>query len=579
MCNKRALRLGAIGTAISAILALSYPPPNNLYVAASVALLSACFLATELYLLPRVRTFNDLDALVVGYCAPVLGAQLFSLWCFPELEVATGVGCMVVLSALLYHSALIMTIYIAVTIASWTLLKWVMTDLPSPNEALQLLLVSPLVAFVARQSMVNTLNSLYAAGDRERLTVQELRATLEKLQEETSRREKTEAQLLHVQKTEGLGLMAAGIAHDFNNTLAAINSFAEVIEMASNEKFVQNHATEIVKAVKQASAVCREMLVYAGKSTSQLTLVELVALTKDMRPLLQASCGVSKRIKIIANGTDATILGNAAQLQQVLLNLVNNAADAIHENGDIEITVAKLTMLDELDPISNYSFVSTDHEGEFVSLTISDSGVGMGQDTIRQMFDPYFTTKGTGHGFGLSNVLGIAKSHNASLTVRSQPRQGTTVCLYFPSVNSDPATQAETATPTESSSNVVSKAKVLLVDDDSLVRDSLAEILIFQGWDVVKASSGQMAIELVKQSPDFVALIIDFSMPHMNGYETLKGIRDLGCSAPAILCSGHISDPEQSTILEQFQGFLAKPFHRLELEEMLHRITKRELAS
>ncbi len=118
-------------------------------------------------------------------------------------------------------------------------------------------------------------------------------------------------------------------------------------------------------------------------------------------------------------------------------------------------------------------------------------------------------------------------------------------------------------------------AKILLVDDDKLVRDSLAEILTFHGWEVVKANSGQAAVELVSQSKDFAALIIDFNMPNMNGSETLIGIRGLGCQAPAILCSGHISDPAQATVLEQFQGFLAKPFHRLELEEVLQRLTNR----
>lgn len=572
LCNKRALRVGAIGTAIAAIVALSYPPPNNIYVAVATALLSLCFLMVERYVLPRILTFQALDVLVAGYCTPILGVQLLSLWCFPDVEVATGVGCMVVLSALLYHSTIVMMTYILVAVSSWFSLKLAIANFPSPNEAIQLLLIAPLVAFVARQAISSALNSLYAAGIRERNTVQELRATLEKLREETRLREITEAQLIHAQKTEGLGLMAAGVAHDFNNTLAAINSFAEVIGMATQEKDVRNHASEIVKAVKQASAVCREMLVYAGKSTSQLQPVELVELTKNMRPLLQASCGVATNINILTTEPIATVRGNAAQLQQVLLNLVNNAADAIPEKGNIEITVSRQASVESADLTAEYSFVSTDHQGEFVSLTISDSGIGMGRDTIRQMFDPYFTTKGTGHGFGLSNVLGIAKSHNASLTVQSELGQGTTIRLFFPSIEVDSAPRPAPPQVPDIDVSVKKNSQILLVDDDNLVRDSLAEILMFHGWDVVKADSGQAAIELVKHTQGFAALIIDFCMPNMNGSETLKGIRDLGCHSPAILCSGHISDPAQDAVLDQFQGFLAKPFHRLELEETLQRI-------
>ncbi len=579
MCNKRALRVGAVCTAVAAVLSLGYPPPNNLVVAASVALLSLCFLLIECWVLPLVRTNRQLDTLVAGYCTPVLGVQLLSLWCFPEVEVATGAGCMVVLAALLYHSTVVMAVYIATTVISWYLLKCAVTGLPSWNEALQLLLVAPLVAFIARHALTHALDSLYLAGIRERLTVQELRATVEKLHKETDLRESTEAQLLHAQKVKGLGLMAAGVAHDFNNTLAAIHSFAEIIGVASNEKQIQSHATEIIKAVQQASAVCREMLVYAGKSTSELTPVELVELTKNLRPLLQASVGLENNISIVSTEPTATVLGNAAQLQQVLLNLVSNSAEAIRDRGTIEITVGRQPSLQQLNHCVDYSFVSTNHDGEFISLTISDTGIGMGEDTIRQMFDPYFTTKGTGHGFGLSNVLGIAKSHNATLTVQSELGQGTTVSLYFPSFATDGKPQFEPNRISESPASDQRSARVLLVDDDNLVRESLAEILLFHGWDVVKASSGQTAIELVKQSGEFAALIIDFSMPNMNGSQTLKAIRELGCHAPAILCSGHISDPAQSSVLEQFQGFLAKPFHRLELEEALHRITNRELAT
>lgn len=574
ICNRRTLRLGSITIGLAAIVAIGYPPPNNFYVAGCVAVLSMLFFLTERFVLTRIRTFQQLDLLVIGYCLPILGTQLFSLWCFPDVEVATGVGCMVVLSALLYHSTRLMMTYIVVTVTSWILLKWAITDPPSSNEALQVLLVAPLMAFIARQAMQDAWSSLYAAGVRERLTVQELRTTLEKLREQTRLREKTEMQLIHAQKTEGLGLMAVGVAHDFNNTLAAINSFAEVISMASKDKLIQGHANEIQNAVKQASAVCREMLVYAGKSTSQLAPVELVELTQNMRPLLQASCWMATNIRILTSAPIATVRGNAAQLQQVLLNLVTNAADAIPEKGNIDISVARLPMLKNLDPAAEFSFVATDHQGEFVSLTISDSGIGMGPDTIRQMFDPYFTTKGTGHGFGLSNVLGIAKSHNATLTVQSEPGQGTTVSLYFPIHEFDTKPNLENiSTELAKPQSTRLKRKILLVDDDNLVRDSLAEILMFHGWDVVKASSGHNAIDLVRQAADFDALIIDFSMPNLNGGETLKGIRELGCLSPAILCSGHISDPAQSSVLQQFQGFLAKPFHRLELEETLQRIT------
>lgn len=123
MCNKRGLQLGAVAAAIAATISLSYPPPNNLYVFVCVALLSTFFFLTERFLLPSVKTFKALDSLVVGYCTLILSAQLFTLWCFPEAESSTALGCMVVLSALHYHSTLLMTLYILVTVASWMLMK------------------------------------------------------------------------------------------------------------------------------------------------------------------------------------------------------------------------------------------------------------------------------------------------------------------------------------------------------------------------------------------------------------------------------------------------------------------------
>ncbi len=203
----------------------------------------------------------------------------------------------------------------------------------------------------------------------------------------------------------------------------------------------------------------------------------------------------------------------------------------------------------------------------------------MNSETIRQMFDPYFTTKGVGHGFGLSNVLGIAKTHNASLFVQSTLGAGTKISLAFSSYVRD----AQPTPKSESDSSVTSaksnNKRILLVDDDALVRDSVGEILEFQGWKVVKAESGKAALTIFQQVQEFAAIIIDFNMPTMNGIQTLKELRRIGCTAPAILCSGHLLDPQNTGVMGDFQAFLTKPFLRSELDETLRRFTQPQSSS
>ena len=572
-CNVYALKVGAPATFVSAFFALTYPAPYNLLVTAGILLLSAVFFIAERYLLPRIKSLRTLDCFVVTYCFAIAITQWVSVTCYPEYEVSTGVGCMIVLSALLFYSTTWMAVYVALSVTSWIVLKWYGSGSLSPQDAMQLYLIAPLIALIVRITLFKTVNAMFAARLREQENVVELRATLEKLREETRLREMTEAQLQRAQKNEGLGIMAAGVAHDFNNTLAAINAFAEVIELESRDNVVQVHATEIAKAVKQASSICKQMLTYAGKSTSQMLPIDLVELTQSLRLLMQATCG--KRIPVSMNTIEPPqfVMGNAAQLQQVLLNLVNNGADAIAGKGSIDVSIRTVQASEEFAHASQNSIIIPEQQGELIALTVRDSGCGMDKETMRQMFDPYFTTKGVGHGFGLSNVLGIARSHKASLSVVSEVGRGTSITIYFTRVELDSNSKIASGLPAMTELPAKRNTRVLLVDDDSLVRDSLAEVLAYRGWQVCKADSGLAAVNLVKQNGDYAALIIDFSMPHMDGGATLRELRSLGCTSPAILCSGHISAPTHAAVLKEFQAYLPKPYERLELEATLQRLT------
>ncbi len=332
----------AFGRRRNAILrnfTLSYVAPYNYILTAAVVLLATVFLVIERTVLPRIRTFAALDRLVIAYCIPINLTQLFAIWCFPAYEVSTGAGCMIVISALLYYSVNLQTAYMVLTILGWILLKWYVDGVPHANEVVQLALIAPIVSLIVRKAVYSSLNAMHAAKLREQETVSNLSRTLEKLREETRLREAAENQLHQAQKHEGLGIMAVGVAHDFNNTLAAINALAELISISSKDAAAREHATDIIQSVKQASGVCRQMLTYAGKSTRQMGTVDVNKVLTEIRPLIQATAGKRATVEIQHSSDRPFIFGNESQLQQVVLNLVKNSAEAISERGSITISV------------------------------------------------------------------------------------------------------------------------------------------------------------------------------------------------------------------------------------------------
>jgi CheY-like chemotaxis protein len=182
------------------------------------------------------------------------------------------------------------------------------------------------------------------------------------------------------------------------------------------------------------------------------------------------------------------------------------------------------------------------------------------------MFDPYFTTKGTGHGFGLSMVLGIAKSHHAAVDVWSKAGVGTRVTLLFPVAVTDGARRLA-----EPKVDRAPLPRLLVVDDDPLLRNSVDQFLSARGWQVVTVESGEAALKCVADTPDFAAILVDFNMPDMNGNETIRKLRQVGCTSPAILCSGDSS--ANALVDPQFDAFAPKPFQYQALTELLRSVT------
>ena len=567
--NQIALRFGAMASAVSsAAVLLMYPAPRNVQVSLNVAGLAVYFLFVRKYALPRVKTELQLDLAVIAYLLPVFFTQWASILLMPEKEVPAGIACLVVLAGMLFTTNLAFLGMCFFSTTMWLVVKAVVGSI-NEVEIMQMLVMTPAVSFVARLAATGTLTKLRESRARENRSLVELRDTLSRLQTETTLRRESEERLVLSEKNRSLGMMAAGVAHDFNNTLFAISSLAEIIDRSSSDSAIQARAADIAKAVQQASGICRQMLTYTGKNSQEKCRVDLLEIARELQPLLQASLRHRVTLKVSTDVEQAVILGSAGQLQQVLMNLVTNSAESIEGTGVVEIRIKGVSV-----PIANPNQGKNLPSDTCYQLTVSDDGCGMSVDTMRQMFDPYFTTKQTGHGFGLSIVQGIARSHNATVSVQSQPGSGTTVSLTFPANPlAEHGTVPTIKTASQSVEGVDSKV-VLLIDDDPLVRSSFSTMLSILGWEIVEAESGEAAVEMLNVRNDFLAVVIDYSMPKMNGRETLRMLRTRGCQAPAVLCSGYIAQDDDLLANGEFAAILQKPFRAADLNEILIKLER-----
>jgi PAS domain S-box-containing protein len=375
---------------------------------------------------------------------------------------------------------------------------------------------------------------------------------------DVTEKRRLEAQFLRAQKLESLGVLAGGIAHDFNNLLTTILGHANLAlaDMAP-EAPARDSLREIEKASTQAAELCRQMLAYAGKGRFVVEPINLSRLIEELAHLLRVS--ISKKVLLrcqLADGLPA-IQADPAQLRQVAMNLVINAAEAI---GDTEGVIAISTgvMQCSEDDLRGSEFVESQAPGRYVYMEVTDTGCGMDAKTRARIFDPFFTTKFAGRGLGLAAMLGIVRRHRGTLRVESELGRGTTFRVLFPA-------SATTATHLESSGNVPpwrGTGTILLVDDEEAVRNVTGRILERCGFVVLRAGDGREALEIYRvHAPEVVCVLLDLAMPRMDGEETFKELRRIKSDVRVVLASGY-SDQE---ISQRFQnmglaGFIEKPY-------------------
>lgn len=397
-----------------------------------------------------------------------------------------------------------------------------------------------------------------------------LRDVTDQKRAETKRLDK-QRERLQAQQNESLSVLAGGIAHDFNNLMTGVMGNASLVRAALAESSEESQSVDqIEEAAARAAELCQQMLAYAGRnpvSTAELDLNALVENTiKLFRPSLDQRIDVKfnpepKPVKVLAAGTQA---------QQIVMNLLLNAADAIGEvNGFITVT----TMRMRLDPgIHGERFAGqTLPEGECMVLEVTDSGSGMDAETIERIFEPFFTTKFTGQGLGLAAVRGFVRSHGGVMSVQSDLGKGSTFQLAFPALREETAAKPSRTAPT---GKWKGGGKALIVDDDSVVMLVTTRLFESLGFSVVKAVDGVEGVEqFAAHHNELKCVILDLTMPRMDGFTAHAEMNKINPDVPVILMSGYaqkLADLPPAAIHPS--GVLPKPFGVKQLRERLQQI-------
>ena len=379
---------------------------------------------------------------------------------------------------------------------------------------------------------------------------------------------KIQQQLLQSQKLESIGLMASGIAHDFNNILAAIIPNSELIKYSSHKNDANYKRAEIIeKSAHRASDIAQRLLTFTRHRDQQFNEpVDLNQIVSDSLELLAHSVSSKVHITRQLDENLPLVKGDESQLQQIILNLVLNANDAMPEGGTIHLKTEKIH-------IEGYYQIGSLEPGDYVHLSVRDTGVGIPIEVISKIFDPFFTTKeiGKGTGLGLSVVYGIVKSLKGYIDVDSKTYQGTTFHLYFPAI----PLEVQPKTKQEIKEVNPSNLKMLLVDDEDYVLNILGDIMEFLGYQVVKQRNGQDAVDYFRDhSSEIDYVIVDLKMPKMDGRATSTKLRDIDPNVKIIFTSGFDDSPMNKKDFEGVVGYLKKPYSINQVTNTLERIVK-----
>jgi signal transduction histidine kinase/CheY-like chemotaxis protein len=399
-------------------------------------------------------------------------------------------------------------------------------------------------------------------------SLQDLRKLNEHLQERMDRQAALEGQIRQIQKMELVGRLAGGLAHNFNNILMTVSSHADLalMQLPAGDP-LRESLEQILGATEQATSLTRGLISMSRKHPVKIVDLDLAHEIAELRKLTEPLLGKQTQLELKIEAGLPPFAGDRSTLQQILMNLVLNARDAMSNGGAICIEVKKCKPLSGPSP-----------EGDMLQITVRDQGHGMDEATKARLFEPFFTTKGPdrGVGLGLSTVFGLVTQFGGTIDVDSSPGNGATFSILLPYRSTTQAVPPATkSAPPESASE-----RVVLVDDDALVRRPLEMLLKRAGYVVKAFGNAEDALAAIAAGEQFEILVTDVVMPGKNGVQFVAELEGRGVIKPTIFISGHHDEADlRSGAMPTHQRFLAKPFSADELVRMIRELKQRQSAA
>jgi two-component system, cell cycle sensor histidine kinase and response regulator CckA len=384
-----------------------------------------------------------------------------------------------------------------------------------------------------------------------------------------SARKELEARLRQAEKMEAIGQLAGGVAHDFNNQLACILSNAELLKYTSAPAEHDRLVDNVLLAVTRSASLTAQLLAFSRRGQFRSEPVDLHRVISEVVTMLSHSIDKKIQINTSTEATRTVTAGDPSQLQNAVLNLALNARDAMPHGGHLRFATRNITLAEP--PASGPAQGAP--AGQYIELSVADDGLGMDEATQQRLFEPFFTTKelGKGTGLGLAAVYGTIKTHKGWVTVKSQKGEGTSIALYLPVGAAAPLPRDEPKPPGTLSGPV----RILLVDDEALVREATQRLLQLLGCEVTVCSDGAQALEFYSafyRSIDLV--ILDLMMPGKDSADTVLGMRAIHPDGKILLVSGY-SQESAAQAIASVDGFIHKPYSQAQLWDKVVQILSR----
>lgn len=384
---------------------------------------------------------------------------------------------------------------------------------------------------------------------------------------------KQEENLAQSRKLRAMGQLTGGIAHDFNNMLATILGFAELLsEELQDDKELSYYCKNIIETCERAASVTNQLMTFSRKQKNQSTAIDIHDLILNSMALLRHALPKSIRIKKNLNAREHYIMGEFAQLQNVLLNLAFNAKDAMPDGGEFEVATENITVHKK----HPKDYPLEIEPGNYILIKVRDSGVGMNKEVISKIFEPFFTTKSAseGTGLGLSSVYGTIFSHNGYIYADSSPGKGSVFYLFFPVSPLKPKASAVTKRATYPST--FGEGYILVIDDEKPIRRMLSKSLTYIGLKVLEAASGKEGLEVYKKyHKDILAVILDVIMPGMDGVQTFRELKKFDPDVAVLISSGFANEKQTNAMKKMgAKANLRKPYRQSDLITALKKTLK-----